>query len=298
MEVSLREIITFLKTTTYEFSILGDMSNSISGFSSLTNYKEGTITWIKKGDYIDKTGIVKTLCVAQKGAKCNAQTIIEASNSKEVFFRIIEHFFEEQEEHCAIGSGTQIGKNVKIGKNVEIGANCSIIGNIEIGDGTKIANNVSIVNKVKIGRNCTIQSLSVIGEDGFGYSEDENHNKTMVKHHGGVEIGDNVFVGSHVNIARGTIDNTVIKEGVKIAPSTHIGHNSFIGKNATIICAWVFGSARIEENAYVVSSVIRNQCSVGENTLIGMGSVVTKDMPSNSVAIGIPAKIREREERK
>ena len=146
-------------------------------------------------------------------------------------------------------------------------------------------------NNVAIGKNCYIQSLSVIGEDGFGYSEDGNHKKVMVKHHGGVYIGNDVFIGSHVNIARGTIDDTYIADGVKIAPSTHIGHNNYIGQDATVICSQSYGSVHIGDNAYVAGSIIRNQCVVGNNTMVGMGSVVTKDVPDNKVAIGIPARI-------
>ena len=75
---------------------------------------------------------------------------------------------------------------------------------------------MSIVNKVSIGSNCVIQSGVVIGHDGFSYSEDPERNKRMIKHHGGVVIGNDVFVGSNTAIARGTIDDTVIGDGTKI----------------------------------------------------------------------------------
>ena len=179
---------------------------------------------------------------------------------------------------------------MKIGKYVRIGHNCSIDGDITIGDNTKIANNVVISNRVIIGSNCEIQSLSVIGEDGFGYSEDEEHKKVMVKHYGGVMIGDDVFIGSHVNIARGTIDNTVIESGVKIAPTTHIGHNNIIERNSTVICSQLFGSVHTKENAYITSSVIRNQCTIGAYATVGMGSVVTKDVDDKKTVIGAPAR--------
>ena len=113
----------------------------------------------------------------------------------------------------------------------------------------------------------------------------------MIKHYGSVRIGDDVFIGSHVNIARGTIDDTVIHSGVKIAPTTHIGHNNIVGENATIICSQLFGSVCTGEDAYITSSVVRNQCKVGKNTMIGMGSVVTKDIMDNNVAIGSPARV-------
>ena len=115
-----------------------------------------------------------------------------------------------------IGEYTYIGPNVILGENVRIGNNCSISGQVNIGKDTVISDNVVIRNKVTIGEKCHIQALSVIGEDGFSYTEDADHNKTMVKHHGGVQIGNNVFIGTHVNIARGTIDDTCISDGVKL----------------------------------------------------------------------------------
>ena len=142
-----------------------------------------------------------------------------------------------------------------------------------------------------IGKRCYIQAGVVIGEAGFGYAEDSNHNKTMVKHHGGVQIGNDVFVGSHVNIARGTIDDTIIGDGVKIAPSTHIGHNNVVGANATVICSQLYGSVKIGDNAYIVGSIVRNQSVIGDNVMVGMGSVVTKDIPENKVVIGSPARV-------
>ena len=90
----------------------------------------------------------------------------------------------------AIGQGTYIGPRVKLGNNVRIGHNCTLDGEITIGDDTVIWNNVVMVNRVTVGSRCTICSGTVIGHDGFGFTEDAAHRKTMVRHFGGVHIGD------------------------------------------------------------------------------------------------------------
>lgn len=292
INVSVKEIVAFLVDKGFDFRIIGEETCSVQGFSSLNNYKKGTLTWIKSEKNWNQDVKNIRLIVVQEGVVIPVKNQIISKDSKAVFFSIIEHFFEEDDDiQRYIGKSSVIGKNVTLGKNVKIGCNCSITGRVCIGEGTTICDNVVIKNNVIIGKNCYIQSLSVIGEDGFGYSEDSNHKKTMVKHHGGVRIGNDVFIGSHVNIARGTIDDTYVADGVKIAPSTHIGHNNYIGQDATVICSQSYGSVHIGNNAYVVGSIIRNQCVVGNNTMIGMGSVVTKDIPDNKIAIGIPAKI-------
>ncbi len=289
--VKIRDIENYLSGMKLDFEIEGNQEGIVSGFSSIENYHENTLTWVKSQDKIPEKLSVFA-CVVQRGVNIEAEVKIISENSKAIFFLILEQFWkDENESDEAIGKGTVIGKNVRLGDRVKIGCNCSVIGDIVIGNGTIISDNVVIKNRVNIGANCVIQSLVVIGEDGYGYSENEKHIKTMVKHFGGVIIEDDVFVGSHTNIARGTIDDTVIKKGVKIAPSTHIGHNNHIEENAAIICSNLFGSVKTGKNSYVSSSTIRNQIKVGENVIIGMGSIVTKDIPDHKVVTGVPAKI-------
>ena len=294
-KVRIREILDFLKEKgDYPFVFTGSLEGTIEGFSSLINYKDKTMTWIKSNQAVyDKRRRI-ALCIVQEGVSFEAEAMIVTPASKAVFFALLEEFYGNQEDGSRIGIGTYIGERVRLGENVRIGNNCSISGEISIGDRTRIANNVVISNRVTIGSGCEIQSLTVIGEDGYGYSEDENHKKTMIRHYGGVQIGNDVFIGSHVNIARGTIDDTVIGDGVKIAPTTHIGHNNRIGRDASVICSQLFGSVNIGENAYVTSSVVRNQCKIGNNAVVGLGSVVTKDVENGITVIGVPAKKMEK----
>ena len=166
---------------------------------------------------------------------------------------------------------------------------------MNIGDNTRISDNVVIKGKTEIGKRCVIQSFVVIGEDGFGYYEECGYKKKMIKHYGGVIIGDEVFIGAHTNIARGTIDDTVISDGVKIAPSTHIGHNGYIGEDSVVICSQLYGSVKLERDVYVVGSIIKNQTTVQEHSMVGMGTIVTKNIEKNKLVVGVPAKvIRER----
>lgn len=273
--------------------IQGNSEEIVCGFSSLSRYRNGTITWINSPQKNSQPSVPVSACVIQEGADLPAAVKIITPQSKAVFFSVLEHFWSDTDDNDMpdIGPGTVIGPNVHIAKNVRIGCNCSITGHVSIGAGTVIADNVVIRKRVKIGCNCVIQSLTVIGEDGYGYSEDEHHIKTMIKHFGGVSVGDNVFIGSHTNIARGTIDDTVIESGTKIAPSTHIGHNNYIEKNASIVCSKLFGSVTVGENAYVSASTVRNQIKIGKDAIVGMGSVVTANVEENKIVIGAPAKV-------
>ena len=288
-ELMIEEILLYLDKMNIEYEYKGKKNIKLIGYSALNQYKKGTFTWIKSIDNWEEELDI-TLAFVQRGVEVPIENQIVTEISKKAFFSVIEEFYEEDEERT-IGCNTVIGRDVVIGDNVCIGNNCSISGNVVIGDDTTISDNVVIKNNVIIGSGCYIQAFVVIGEDGFGLYENSDNTKIMIKHHGGVKIGNNVFIGSHVNIARGTLADTIISDGVKIAPSSHIGHNNQIGKNAIVICSQLYGSVELGENAYVVGSIVRNQTCVGNDSFIGMGSVVTKSVPENCVAYGAPAKI-------
>lgn len=289
--VTIAEIEAFLKQEQQQFKIQVTKDVVIQGFSSLNNYQSGTVTWIKSADRWKSNLSDIALCIVQEGVNISTPNQIICRNSKAVFFSLIEQFFALKEEEEPVGKNTVIGSKVKIGKNVRIGHNCSITGDVIIGDDTVISDNVVIKNKVYIGKRCTIQALTMIGEDGFGAYEEENHRKVMIRHYGGVSIGDDVFIGSHVDIERGTIDDTYIGDGTKVAPCTLIAHNTIVEKDAVLICSHLYGSVHVGENSWVVGSIVKNQCNVGDNTMIGIGSVAMRDIEDNKVAVGVPARV-------
>lgn len=276
---------------------LTDEDEVVAGFSSLEHYRPGTVTWVKKQERaagIDFSGAA--LVIAQEGCRIEAPNVVYSPESKKAFFALIDEVLDPRGRTAGVGRNSVIGPDVELGDDVSIGANCSITGEIRIGSHSTIGDNVVLCNRVSIGEHTEIQPGCVIGIDGFGYYEDMNHcNKTMVRHHGGVVIGSHVFIGSHTNIARGTLGDTVIGDDVKIAPSTHIGHNNRIGESATVICSKLYGSVSLGENAYVTACTVENQHRVGKDALVGMGAVVTEDVPDNQVVVGIPARrLKER----
>ena len=197
-----------------------------------------------------------------------------------------------------IGTGTIIGDKVKIGNDLVIGANCVIQGDIAIGDHTRIWNNVTIINNVKIGKNCEIQSGCVIGHDGFAWNENLNQEKTMIKHFGGVELQDKVYLGPNCVIDRGEIDNTLIGAGIKIDADCFVAHNVVIGKNVIMITgSKLYGSSELGGQCL---SCICNCSEPVQNRrefFYWDGVVVTEDLPENIVAAGIPARIIKKENR-
>jgi len=144
--------------------------------------------------------------------------------------------------------------NVKLGKNVKIYNFVNIYG-CEIGDNTKIGSYVEIRENVKIGKNCKIQAFAFLPQ--------------------GVIIEDEVFIGPHAcfindKIPRATVNGRLKEEGSDWKPEkTIVRKGASIGANATVLCG----------------------LTIGENSIVGAGSVVTKDVPANVIVAGNPARI-------
>ncbi|MDT8428647.1 MAG: UDP-3-O-(3-hydroxymyristoyl)glucosamine N-acyltransferase [Pseudomonadales bacterium] len=133
--------------------------------------------------------------------------------------------------NAVIEEGVRIGSDSYIGPGVYIGSDCII------GNNCRIYANASIYHSVVLGARVIIHSGAVIGADGFGFAFD---GKQFVKisQLGGVNIGNDVEIGAGSTIDRGSLDDTLIAEGVKIDNQVQIAHNCRIGKH-TIICGCV-----------------------------------------------------------
>lgn len=173
-----------------------------------------------------------------------------------------------------------IGKHAVIGKGVIIGEN------------TVIGHHVVIGDEVKIGKNCIVKSCAVLGEDGFGFERQSNGNSVRLPHIGNVVIHDNVEIGALTTVCRGTLGDTIIADGAKIDDHVHIAHNVHIGRGAFIIaCAEVSGGVKIGERAWIAPNAsVMNQLSIGDDSVVGLGSVVIKDVHHGIVVAGNPAK--------
>ena len=113
----------------------------------------------------------------------------------------------------------------------------------------------------------------------------------------GVKIGDNSEIYSNVSFGSEPYlielgNNVRITQGVKL--TTHDGGLWVLRNNGKLKNADKFGKIIIGNNVHIgIDSIIMPGVKIGDNVIIGAGSVVTKDIPSNSVAVGVPAKVIE-----
>lgn len=142
-----------------------------------------------------------------------------------------------------------------------------------------------------IGKDCKIHDTVVLNVEGLKVVNSEDGSKIQFTHTGNIVIENNVEIGPYCVIHRGTMDSTVIKKGVKIGAMNNIAHNNMIGEN-TVFAVGVMtnGSVSIGKNCWISSgALIRNGISICDSVVVGLGSVVTKDIVEPGVYIGNPA---------
>lgn len=188
--------------------------------------------------------------------------------------------FVWSDAEAVIHPSARIGHNVVLGRGVQIGAETVIYHNTVIGD------------EVKIGARCVVKSCAVIGEEGFGFERDAEGKAVRLPHMGTVIIGNDVEVGSLTTVCRGTLADTVLRNGCKIDDHVHIAHNVDVGEDAFVIaCAEVSGGVTIGPRAWIAPNAsVLNQISIGADAVVGLGGVVVKSVLDGAVVVGNPAK--------
>jgi UDP-3-O-[3-hydroxymyristoyl] glucosamine N-acyltransferase len=230
-------------------------------------------------------------------AKAGVQAVVRSPNARLDFVRVVERFFAKPMPR-GIHATAVIDPEANIHPEVYIGP-FTYVGKCEIGEGTVIYGHVHVYSKTRIGRNVIIHAGTVIGADGFGYQRNETGELEKFPHIGGVIIEDNVEIGSNTIIDRGTLGDTIIREGAKIDNLVHIAHNVVVGRHAAVIAhAMVGGSTRIGDYAWVApSACLRDGISIGDRATVGLGALVVKDVPDDTTVMGAPARPIEEQKR-
>ncbi|MFC1922192.1 acyltransferase [Chloroflexota bacterium] len=149
------------------------------------------------------------------------------------------------------GDGLRIAPDVKLGEDVQIYAFVNLYG-CEIGDHSKIGTFVEIQRGAKIGKRVKVSSHTFICE--------------------GVTIEDEAFVGHNVSFINDRYPRATTEDGQPQTDEdwkleyTKVERRASIGTGSTILCG----------------------VTIGENAIVGAGSVVTKDVPANAIVAGNP----------
>jgi acetyltransferase-like isoleucine patch superfamily enzyme len=147
-----------------------------------------------------------------------------------------------------------ITPDVRLGTNVKLSKFINLYG-CSIGDNTKVGAFVEVQKNATIGKNCKISSHTFICE--------------------GVAIEDDVFIGHSVTFINDSYPRATAASGALQTEQDWKVEKTFVKRGASI------GSG---------STILAN-LTIGENAIVGAGSMVTRDVPPNAIVAGNPARI-------
>jgi len=226
------------------------------------------------------------------GADIQDKTLIQVSNPRLTFIKLLQRYFAPAPKY-GIHPSAIIDEKARIASQVYIGPH-SCVGNCEIGQGTVIDCNVYIHDNTKIGKRVVVHPGAVIGSVTVHFERNEKGEFEKFPQLGGVIIEDNVEIGSNTCIFRGPLQgsDTLIGKGTKVDALVGIGHGVRVGKHCMIVGGTIIcGSTKIGDYTYIAPrACIKEGNIIGSRALVGIGSVVTKNVPDNSVVVGYPAR--------
>jgi UDP-3-O-[3-hydroxymyristoyl] glucosamine N-acyltransferase len=289
---------TIIKILEEPHLILGK-NRTFKNYAPISNASKDDIAFcVEKGlaavEEINKTKanvVVGYISIPQNLLHADEKTVILVENPRLAYIRILKRFFEPRSPR-GVHPTAIIGQDCLVDEDIFIGPNVVVGDNVAIGKGTEIHANVYIHRGVKIGRNVILKPGCVIGSAGFGFEKTPNGSYLHFPQLASVVIEDDVSIGANTCVDRGTLIDTRIQRGTKIDNLVHIAHNVNIGSNCVIICqTCVAGSVTIGEGSWIAPGVtIRDGVKIGKNVLIGMGAVVTNDVPDDDKVFGVPAR--------
>lgn len=279
--------------------LVGDPAVTVSGVATLGNAGDGQLSFFSNRAYrkqLRETCAAAVLLTAEDSKDCPVPALV-VDDPYLVYALIAAELYPppplqvgvhvsanvsptasispgaEISAHVIVGDDTVIGNGAYIAPGVVVGPRCSI------GEHSHILANATLVQDVIVGRRCIIHSGAVIGADGFGNAKSRGR-WIKVPQIGRVLIGDDVEVGANTCIDRGSLDDTVIGDGVRLDNLIQIGHNVNIGAHTALAAqCGVAGSATIGQRCMIAGQAgLVGHISICDDVVVGGATKIWKDI--------------------
>ncbi len=290
--------------------LTGDPATLIRAANTLGNAQEGDISFLANRKYEKQLETTKASAVLVRRPVESARVpLLICEDPYYAFMQVMVVLYGYRKhsqvgisprasihETARIGRDCQIYDFVTVAAEARIGDGCVLYPCTYIGERTVVGDHcvlfpgVTIYDGCQIGSRVTIHASSTIGVDGFGYAthKGEHHKIPQV---GRVVIEDDVEIGSSCAIERGTLDDTVVGKGSKLADLVGIGHGTKIGAHCLLVSqVGIAGSTTLGHHCVIGGQVgIVGHIKVGNNVTIGAQAGVINSIPDGVTVLGAPA---------
>jgi UDP-3-O-[3-hydroxymyristoyl] glucosamine N-acyltransferase len=295
----------------YGLELVGDPGHAIDGVAPLATATPGKLSFCTGAKYRRQLAATRATAVVlprELAAECPVAALI-SGNPYASFARMAASLHPQAPVQpgmaagalvaesatvaasAFIGAHAVIGAGAAIGERCFIGPNCVVEDGVRVGEDCRLQAGVTICHDVIVGARCVFKPGAVVGSDGFGFAPDVD-GYVKVPHLGSVRVGDDVEVGANTTIDRGTIEDTVIDDGVKLDNQVQVGHNCRIGAHTVVAgCVGISGSTIIGSRCMIGGAVgIAGHLEIGDGVVVTGYSLVTHSLPGPGVySSGMPA---------
>jgi UDP-N-acetylglucosamine acyltransferase len=179
----------------------------------------------------------------------------------------------------------------------QIAESAKLIGDIKIGSGNFVSHGATIIGPITIGDNNFFGPNCVVGmppqDDVFEMQDHISATLGYRSSEHGIQIGNRNVIREFVTVHQGLTSKTTIGNDCYLMAYAHIAHDCYIDDNVKIANnVQMGGYSTILRNSYIgLSAVLHQFTSIGAFVMIGMGSVVSKNLPPAILALGAPSRI-------
>lgn len=274
----------------------------ISNIVALDAARHGHLSFLSNTKYTKTLQrSAATACIVDKSFRDPVPDTILLLRSENAYYSYalaLQLFYttRRQSNAATIHPSVKIGQYVVIEDGVEIGANSVIGAGTYIGHGVKIGKNARIDSNVTIscaiiGDDVVVLSGARIGQDGFGFATHATKHYKIF-HVGRVILGNDVEIGANTTIDRGSLQDTVIEDDVRIDNLVQIGHNVRIGRGSIIVAqVGIAGSSKIGNFCALGGQVgVSGHITIADRVQVaGQGGIIQDVIEGGVVLGGTPA---------
>jgi UDP-3-O-[3-hydroxymyristoyl] glucosamine N-acyltransferase len=261
--------------------IAGDAGVLITQVGSLERAGRGQIAFLSNARYRERLGATgaSAVIVGAEHENLTALPRIVCDNPYAYFARVSQLFNPRTSQAEGVHPAASVAAGAKLGLRVSIGPGCVVGEGVAIGDDSCLYPGVVVYPGCRIGARAIIHAGAVIGADGFGIAEDAGQ-WIKIPQTGGVAIGDDVEIGANTTIDRGTLEDTVIGDGVKLDNQIQIGHNCRIGAHTAMAgCAGIAGSTEIGRHCRIGGgAIVLGHLTLCDHVTVSAATVISRSI--------------------
>lgn len=225
----------------------------------------------------------------------NGNASIVVANPQLAFYKLMQLCFA-RDVAGTIHESALVDEAALVSDSSCVGPYCVIEASVEIGKNVILESHIVVKSGTRIKDGAYIDSHCNIGASGVAWVWNEDGADRIIQPQvGGVEIGENAFIGSGISIVRGSVNEyTAIGDDVVIAPGSKIGHGCRIGRHAHLANnVSLGGNVDLGDRVFLGSgAVVRPRVRIEEGVVVGAGAVVTHDVTEPYVTVaGVPARV-------